>query len=654
LIEFDLPKRDNLNLQIHLGLSSFRSLYTEPHVRVVIGGNQLYLGMALQVTQPVALPGGGSGAVRVGLAINHAEGAVAVYLDGQQVQRSFLPNGAKATARNLILLGGGTGDGRPGRLPFRTLVLSRFGGGLNLPAPKPDEDALRLANGDSLVGQLLALGTNSVTFVGNLGRIELPLARVTGGSFAVAKRAEPRRRNGDVGIQLADGGDLTAELKEFGPQGLVLESDLFGRATLARAVVQGVQFGLYAPATKPPAPVNPSIREFAPGTVQLLSGEYLGGTLAGLSNGIVRWQFPEALDAIELAQTNVVFANPAPAGGSLTNLPALPGRVQLTNGDVLRAEILSVDRRQVQVRTLYAGPLTVARAYVAGLRPGAVAEGVLDAGPLERWNSGKHREFNLPPRFSLSFEAAGPPASWNMAVVLCRKEVRQNNWNGRTGYHVYLQPASVMLQTIVLNPAGGSIAATNPGQAAMPGLNRRGSVQISCLVDRPKNEIYLMVDGKLATKSIGQRQHPVPDGNGIQFAFLPLHGQPPLQIRELVLADWKGTAEALSAALPAGDQVRLHDQTLLAGGIEALRDGVVVRTGQAPVALGRVGTIHFDPANAVRVRRASNDVRVTLVNGDHLTLNAPRLDERGVTGTVEGIGPVSLAAEAVRRLDFQP
>jgi hypothetical protein len=348
-----------------------------------------------------------------------------------------------------------------------------------------------------------------------------------------------------------------------------------------------------------------------------------------------------------------VLANLATVAGSLTNLPPLPGRVVLSNGDSFRAEVIGADRKQVQLRTQYSGALTVERACIASLRPGAPAEGVLDTGPLERWagtggerqpRNHYQREFKLPPRFSLAFEAVGEPQNWGMVVWLGMKLLP------KTRYAVDLRPDGLSLQALLLG-AGNSVVSVNPVQAQVPGLSRRGAVHVTCLVDRPKNEVYVLLDGKLATKFIGGRGQKAPDGNSIQFV---LHTQPPMQVRDIVLAEWKGTAEALSAALPAGDQVRLHDQTLLAGAIEALRDGVVVRTGQPPVALGRVGTIHFDPANAVRARRTSNDVRVTLVNGDHLTLNAPRLDERGLTGTVEGIGPVNLAVEAVRRLDFQP
>jgi hypothetical protein len=310
---------------------------------------------------------------------------------------------------------------------------------------------------------------------------------------------------------------------------------------------------------------------------------------------------------------------------------------------------------------MHTAALTVDRAYIASLRPGAPPDGVIDAGPLERWNTANtggrrqpnqiSREFNLPARFSLSFEAVGEPQSWNMAIWLCMKTMKSGNvYQGQTGYQVYLQPENVMVQALSLG-AGNSLVSANPAQTSVPGLSRRGAVHVTCLVDRPKNELYLLLDGKLATKLIGARNQKAPDGNAIQFM---LNTQPLMQVRDLVLAEWKSTAESLSAAVPAGDVVRMHDRTTVAGPIEAIRDGFVVQAGKALTGLGYVSSIQFDPATAIRARRTNNDVRITLVNGDQLTLTAPRFDERGLTGTAEGLGPVYITASAVRRLHFRP
>jgi hypothetical protein len=125
-----------------------------------------------------------------------------------------------------------------------------------------------------------------------------------------------------------------------------------------------------------------------------------------------------------------------------------------------------------------------------------------------------------------------------------------------------------------------------------------------------------------------------------------------VRLRNVVVAEWKGGTEF--AADAQSDAVRLQDFSLLAGPVEGVRDAMLYRAGQAPVPLTKVSAVVFDPTAAEPVRRAAQDVRVTLWDDDELTLANLEVTARGVAGTSEAWGEVTLPAAAIRRLNFRP
>lgn len=661
LIEFDLPQRRIDDLTLRLGLGTYRTLFAESHHEVSCVGPEVRVrqfwgangyGPASSF-RPAQTP---SGATHVQIAVNRAEGAMVLHLDGKIVLRALAAPG-DPSAHSLVLTAGNRMDTRVREMPIRTLLVSRLSGGLQLPEPKPEEDAVRFANGDFLVGRVESLTSNSFAFVSSMGRTEAPLEWIAAATLAAKKRAAPRRRDGDVALLFADGGNVTVDLKEFGPQSLTVESDAFGRIAVERDAVRGVRFGLSAPPPQPPPVPDPNFRDFVPGTLYLRSGETLAGALVGLTGDAVRWQLPAALDPIELARAHVLLANAAIADGGPTNLPPVPpARVRLTNGDTFRAELLGLDRRQVQLRTLHTGAIGIDRARVAGLRPGVPGGDAVPAGLLESWTASPEskdltlvrfaREFDLPPRFSLDFETGDDTVGWFAQVFLGLKKWDRN----ATSYHVCLQRNGVLILSHYIGDGKKFTSSPMVGET-MPSLNGRRVVHATCLVDRPKNEVHVFLDGKLAAHFVGQEDQRPPDGNGIQFLLGPY---PRVGIRDVVVSKWNGKVEAQDGAAPTGDVVRLYDRTWHVGPVEAIRDGRIVQTGREPVALDQVSGIEFGPATAAQVPRAAGDVRVMLVHGEQLTLSAAQLDERGLTGTSDALGPVRIAADAVRIIDFRP
>ncbi len=655
LIEFDLPQRNNQNFQMHLPLSQPKFLYAEPQVALSFSGNNLSLQSAGENmfggAESAPLPKTRAGRWRIAVGLSRAQSKATVYVDGKLFRTLQMPAPPLARAGGIVINMGGSGDDPM----VRTLVLSRIGEDLALPEAKPDQDILRLGNGDAMAGKLESISATQIVCTGPFGRLELPLERLVAVMLATGAASQPRRREGDVNVQLVDGGNLTAELRQFAPDSLTLASDVFGEVKVARSAVRGVQFGLYAPAPKAVARNYYQNPDSEPGRVQLDSGVMLGGQLVGLANGLVAWQHEHSVAPILFVQTNVVFANPV-ATTTATNLAPLAATVQLTNGDTWRCELGSLDSQQLQVRTMFTAPLTIPRRHVSGIFPNLPAEGVLDAGPIERYYvppanaRGRPqttrqylRNEALPDRVCLQFDLVGQPGPWNLNAWLFAKTQANTINNTATAYMLSINDGNLSLQEI----SQGSYQ--QPTSASVPGLSSRGTVRVTWLADRAKKECYLLVDGKV----VMQRRNikvSVP-GNSIQFT---VSNHNICRVRDLVISEWKGSAESLLAPPTGGDLVRLHDWTTLAGPVEAIREGLALLPRGQTIALGKVAGIQFDPNNSARARRSKSDVRLTLVDGDQFTLNSPLIDQRGLVGTAEGLGTVIINAGAVRRLHFRP
>jgi len=667
LIEFDLANRMNQQFQVHLPVSAPKFMYTEPHVLLQIAGNNatlqtqgenLFLG-----GDSVQLPRPRGKGWRIGLAFSRSQAKVALLIDGKEVKRMVLPVVFPAQSRGMVVMANEEEVGQD----VGSLLLTRINDDLILPATKPEQDIVRLANGDSLTGKLESLDSRTAVCVGAMGRVELPLERVVAAVFAPAGCAQPRRRDADVTVQFTDGGRLTAELRKFAADGVTLGSDAFGQISVPRALVSGIQFGVYAPPPKTTATgYNPNYgyADYTPGRIGLDTDLSLEGYVTGLANGLLGWQHPHSAGPLMFAVTNVVFVN------ALTNTPtattnaaptgvASASVVQLTNGDSLRGELVMLDAQQLQVRTPNTAPLTISRRYVSTVIPNLPAEGVLDSGSVERWalpvtaaarNRGPVssrqyvRNASLPDRVCMQLDIVGQPGPWTLSAWLFGKTDPKSPMGIGSTYGFSMNGPQLVLQET--SPTGGS----QPVSVNLPGLMNRSALHLVVLADRSKQEMFVFADGKLVAQRRNFRVKV--NGSAIQMTA---NNANLYQIRDVVLDEWKGTVESVLAATPAGnDVVRRHDWSTVVGQVEGIRDGYVTMTRQPGLLLSKAAMIQFDPGNHVRPRRLKTDVRVTLADGGQLTMTAPALDVRGLVGNIEGIGAVVISPSAVRRLHFQP
>ncbi len=118
-----------------------------------------------------------------------------------------------------------------------------------LPAPEPtQEDRMKLANGDSLKGEVTAIQDGRITVKTPLGDINLPVARLRN---VTLKKVELERcilRNGDIRAWFPDGTSIVFRLDAVAGDTLTGSSQNFGSADFNMRAFSRIEFNIHDPA----------------------------------------------------------------------------------------------------------------------------------------------------------------------------------------------------------------------------------------------------------------------------------------------------------------------------------------------------------------------------------------------------------------------
>ncbi len=592
-------KPENLNRS----RGCFHFNFSQGAARVVLitdeAGGHMMATLSGPVTNRTARP------IWVGLAVNRKSGELALYLDGQLHQRGMLVGPLNVPDFGLAVAGSNP----------RSVVVSRLNGDLNLPAPPADQDAVRLANGDQLAGKLESVTTNEFVIQAATGRLVLPLERLAQISFARGAPVAPRAD--EALVALHDGTVVRVVWQRADAQSAVLQHAVLGPVTVPRALLAGVDCH--------PDPVMDSGRRWwaqrrggpwevlggrlftwgftfglgrfydhvqQPGLIHLRPDNLWHGELLGITNGIVRWQHPAALDPFALPLADVQRVCPP-----LRPLPVTPvadrATVVLANGDVISGRLAPGEDDAVRVTPWYLGPLVIPRGQVARLTPHAPVPDALrwDArltdGAL--WTDTTPPTDPMPDRLRLDVEAVWGERSPAVNVKFYQDET------------TYLF-TTFQLHGICLNSrvAKQSVSTNTPG-VALTNIALGGCATVTVLADRANRHLRMLVDG-----------HPAGEWRGPHLAALtgrlsiaPGYGTG-VALRHIVLREWRE------------DPVPVPGERLA-----------------APAA------------------RTPADARIILHCGDFLTLSDIAADAQTVSGRHALLGPVTLDLAAVRSLSWE-
>lgn len=143
-------------------------------------------------------------------------------------------------------------DGHIDREPERAAHLGHEGFGMEEEAaPKPPTPAepephrMQLRNGDSIVGEVLAIGEGTITVKTPFREVKLPLESLSSVALAPAEYERCKREAGDVRGWFPDGSSIVFRLDGAGDGVLQGSSQNFGKAEFKADAFSRIEFNIY-------------------------------------------------------------------------------------------------------------------------------------------------------------------------------------------------------------------------------------------------------------------------------------------------------------------------------------------------------------------------------------------------------------------------
>jgi hypothetical protein len=435
-----------------------------------------------------------------------------------------------------------------------------------------------------------------------------------------------------------------------------------------------------APQRHPPAnepapakPAHPAVPAPAPprigpkdGLVRFRNGDTLHGLLQTIDNTAgMDWRYPDSKEDLHFSLQNVMEialagAGPAPTGNAI---------VSLTNGDVFRGDIISLDDQTLTLSTAYAGPLKIKRVMVASISPRRGMENVLLDGLIsldgwKRFNGAEHwqlhegvltipqagtigRDFPLPDRCAVEFDMAWQPIPYlQIGLYASQPDFNPGN-SGGSAYWIDLMPNMVLFQRQRPNDSA------QLGQVEVHRFSRPGSVRVGIYADKLKKTFSVTLDGQLLRTWTDTDDFA---GSGTSLILMvPPTGNHSFQISNLLVRQWTGELDDSPAVPSKTDILTLANNDRVSGLVKSIRQGTVVVTSSvAPleIPVERVSQIYLSNENAERARRLAADVVAVFHDGGKLTLALDQLDGKTLSGHSENFGKATFNRDAFRELEF--
>jgi len=430
------------------------------------------------------------------------------------------------------------------------------------------------------------------------------------------------------------------------------------------------------------------------------------GSLEGISaQSGVRWKHPGSRQPIEFAPTNlhqVRFAVPRQGAiGSPTSC-----RFRFANGDEILGELVTLDGETLVIDSWFGGKLRAPRKELRGISVNGAGNALIYEGPLNDggWKFGGSgvvmggvarpalinpaailggiigfdgarpavqnpawtfknngfistasgtlgRDFKLPPVVRVEFDMAWKDMP-SMRIALYTDVIDRMDYS--SGYQFYFSSSYVYLYRRSVNEGGGVMFSATEN-ARVPQMNNRRKVRFELRINKEKETAAIYADGShIKTWRVSGAQ---PEGTGVLFYSQRPDGS--LRISNLRVSAWDGREE-ISAPTNAISETLVHlaNSDRVGGKVNAIKDGKLAFTGPAgelQIPLQRATQIFFPTdTNAPPAAPDARNVRASLVRGDSVTFTLERWEGAEVTGTSANFGKVTLRADSVKNLLFNP
>ncbi|MBP7274719.1 MAG: hypothetical protein KBA51_00785 [Kiritimatiellae bacterium] len=439
-----------------------------------------------------------------------------------------------------------------------------------------------------------------------------------------------------------------------------------------------------SPATNPPgtdasggAPASPEQDPAAPagpagaGVLELLNGDRLTGTWERMdaSTGLISFRHESLREPADVATIGLRRFK-ASRRGTGTQAPASNWAVTLTNGDLMRGNVVALDDKTLELDTWYSGRVKIDRALVQSTAHTS-AMGTIFEGPgdPEGWTNtkGKPRFSNedihlgnnaivgreldrMPPKSRIDFEVRWFAYCYFLVAFYADKPTLQDGANGC--YMFSLQGNS----RIELNRVTPNSGQRRIGQTNLQGLENESQqyvARFSIFTDVAQKKILVYMNGAQVADWTDSQ---VFDGKGKAIAFCSSQGNP-LLVRNIRVSEWDGrTPDSGKEASGVGtaETLSLNNGDQLSGDLKSL-SGETARVetsfGALEIPVDRINLITF-AKNEARARRNRGDMRLALWDDTIVTLDIARLADGSFEGSSENMGSMRLPLSGVRSAEW--
>lgn len=411
------------------------------------------------------------------------------------------------------------------------------------------------------------------------------------------------------------------------------------------------------------------------------NGDSLAGSLKGITGSHIVWQHPDAASPIELEKTHLteVQLKAEPRTQPATTNDCV---VQLTNGDQLDAELISLTESNLNVRTWFAGELSIPRSMLAAISPSGPSRSTVFSGPttIEGWihgqtnavlpGSGKWiyrngafyasksasiaRDMKLPDVSSLSFDMTWK-GYFQLAIALYTDRLQPVSIANKEAEPYFGGFYSLQLNTFSANllPITHKDPVRYLGQASMLALSQKNAAHFDIRTHKHKKTIALLVNGEL----VKEWTDPAPfAGAGTAIRFVH-QGQGLIKIENLTVTEWDGTYEEKNAPAPPQDQdlARLRNGDRVIGTVAKIENGLLAiarAEGKMEFPLGRAKRIEFAAKRRGNAPRDSTALRAHFPRGGVLTLSIDEWTPEGYRASSPAFGPAKIYPRAFSRLEL--
>ena len=383
----------------------------------------------------------------------------------------------------------------------------------------------------------------------------------------------------------------------------------------------------------------------------------------------LRWQHPDINPELLIHPDSV--ARLALEGKPPANARRQPGKVVLTNGDVLTGDFLRLEKDKVILNTWYAGELAIERASIRTLQPGFTKDEVLFKGPVlsKNWTNasglwkfkdqtfsassssamvGRHID-EMPARASIDFEV-----DWqnHLNLYINFRTDKLNSYSACNGYCLRLAQTYVYLYRYTL--VNGRGLSRRLGQRISINLNTaNNNARVSIKFNERGGVLALYINGQY----IAQWKDPAgfpSKSKGLLFTSRTTNR---IQLSRIRVTGWSGglPGQAKPAVINAKENlVVFNNGDSISGKIEIIKEGRIqvrsVSLGDQLVPLEQVDTVHFAQQNNKPPPAAS--VRAALFGRDTMTFEIKEWKNGKMRVQSPVFGSATLDAAAISSLFF--